>query len=65
MKKELLPGRPPRGEAATEEDSERNINRKEPSAAQPQPSRSFSRKGAKGAKKKYDSELCVLGGLAR
>jgi len=29
MKKELLPERPPRGEAATEEDSERNISRKE------------------------------------
>jgi len=41
------------------------IDHREPSAAKPQPSRSFSRKGAKGAKKKYDSELCVLGGLAR
>ena len=29
MKKELSPRRPPRGEAATEEDSERNISRKE------------------------------------
>jgi hypothetical protein len=41
------------------------FNRKEPSAAKPQPNRSDSRKGAKAANEKNDFELGVLGVLAR